>query len=114
MNAWSPRPSPPVHHATARKALLWTGASPAGRVDETVDNAGALPTALAHTLAPLAHKPHRTNHQGVSKNNTAHPFAAELPPPTVQFNNLRPTQIDPNIAHGLVHPHPFRLTSVWD
>ena len=28
--------------------------------------------------------------------------------------HLRPTQTDPNIAHGLTHPQPFRLISVWD
>ena len=43
--------------------VLRTNASPARRVDKPVDNADALPTALAHTLGPLAHKLHRTNHR---------------------------------------------------
>ena len=38
--------------------VLRTGASPAGRMDETVDNASALSTASPTPLAPLAHKLH--------------------------------------------------------
>ena len=122
MNALCTAPSRPVRNPTTKGRVLWicgrvlqTSASPAGRVDKPVDNAGALPTApCPHSRASRPQAPQdqppvilRGQHRTTLRRGCLHrPF---------QDNILRPTQTDPNIAHGLAYtPQPFRLISVWD
>ena len=49
----------------------------------------------------------------ILRTNTGQPFAAVASTDRSR-QHLRPTQTDPNIAHGLAHPQPFRLISVPD
>ena len=80
---------------------MWTSPShqrePCAPCGQTRGQRGRVAHRLAHTLA---HKLHRTNHRRFSQDNTAQPFAA-VASTVCSRQHLRPTQTDPNIAHGL-------------